>query len=236
MLDFHSHFLPNLDDGSKSIEESRRLLEMLLKQGINQVVATPHFYAHQNSPERFLRKRQESLERLEIQAIERRPQIYLGAEVYYFDGMSRIDELSSLRVEGTPLLLVEMPFEKWSNRWLQEVLSIQERPDFTVVLAHIERYLGFGNEDALDELLAYGVKAQVNSEFFLKWTSRRKALQMLDQNRIHFLGSDCHNLDTRPPRIGEARAYIRQKRGNTGLSLIREHEWEYFPMGRGEGR
>ena len=49
MIDFHSHILPGMDDGSQTVEESLTLLEMLRAQGVDTVAATPHFYARENS-------------------------------------------------------------------------------------------------------------------------------------------------------------------------------------------
>ena len=65
MIDFHSHILPGMDDGSQTVEESLTLLEMLRAQGVDTVAATPHFYARENSPEVFLRRRREAWERLD---------------------------------------------------------------------------------------------------------------------------------------------------------------------------
>ena len=56
-IDFHTHILPGIDDGSASVEESIELLKAEAAQGITKVVATPHFYANYDSPERFLERR-----------------------------------------------------------------------------------------------------------------------------------------------------------------------------------
>ena len=85
-----------------------------------------------------------------------------------------------------------------------EVAEIQNRRDTQVLLAHIERYLPFHNSDALQALRAQGVKMQCNALFFLSWRTRRKAVKMLRRGEINALGSDCHNMTTRPPRLGEA--------------------------------
>ena len=58
VVDFHSHLLPLVDDGSKSIDESIALLRMEAEQGIRRVIATPHFYPQHDSPERFLKRRE----------------------------------------------------------------------------------------------------------------------------------------------------------------------------------
>ena len=82
MIDIHSHILPGIDDGSQSVEESHALLALLREQGVETVVATPHFYADRNDPENFLRRRKEALARLDHGETEM-PRILLGAEVAY---------------------------------------------------------------------------------------------------------------------------------------------------------
>ena len=57
VIDFHSHILPGIDDGSASVEQSIAMLRMEAEQGIDHVVATPHFYPQYDTPEHFLRKR-----------------------------------------------------------------------------------------------------------------------------------------------------------------------------------
>ena len=64
MIDFHSHILPAMDDGSKNIEESLQMLRMLQEQGVERVIATPHFYADENPPDVFLRRRADAWEHL----------------------------------------------------------------------------------------------------------------------------------------------------------------------------
>ena len=59
-VDFHSHILPGIDDGSKSVEESLAMLRMAGEQGIECVVATPHFYPRYDSPKKFLARRAEA--------------------------------------------------------------------------------------------------------------------------------------------------------------------------------
>ena len=64
MTDFHSHILPGVDDGSKSIEETLKMLELLSDQGVRRVVATPHFYPNHHSVEEFLEKRNSAYEEI----------------------------------------------------------------------------------------------------------------------------------------------------------------------------
>jgi len=64
MIDFHSHVLPKLDDGSRSTKESVEMMRRAVSQGITAMVATPHFYADRETPKEFLKRREESWKRL----------------------------------------------------------------------------------------------------------------------------------------------------------------------------
>ena len=96
MIDFHSHILPGIDDGSKSVEMSLQMLRLLKAQGIDTVAATSHFYATQRSPQRFLFRRQEAWDKLRTALDADAPRILLGAEVLYFPGISHMEELPEL--------------------------------------------------------------------------------------------------------------------------------------------
>lgn len=212
MIDFHSHVLPGIDDGSKSIEESVQMLAASARQGIAHIVATPHFYPSEISPECFLDRRAQAAEQLQTVWQPEFPKLLLGAEVYYFEGISRVEGLEALRIEGTSLLLLEMPFHTWSDRMAAEIRALHNRSGFTVLLAHIERYLRLQKGAVWDELLEAGVLMQSNASFFLRWSSKHKAIHMLDAGRIHLLGSDCHNMKERAPRMGDALAVLGEQR------------------------
>jgi len=80
MLDFHAHILPRVDDGSQSVDESVQMLERMQAQGIGRVVATPHFYANDESVDAFLQRRSAAWEKIEG-CLQNSPEVLLGAEV-----------------------------------------------------------------------------------------------------------------------------------------------------------
>lgn len=224
MIDIHSHILPRLDDGSQSVEESMAMLRASAAQGVGCIAATPHFYAEENRPEEFLERRAASEEELRRVWEPGLPALKLGAEVCFFEGISHCEGLDSLKLEGTDLLLLEMPFARWSRRTLQEVRALQAQ-GITVVLAHIERYLHWQDEETWETLLDWGVLNQCNASFLLRWQTRRKALHMLREGMIHLLGSDCHNMYTRPPQLGKALAGL----GKRERKVLEENSREFLP-------
>ena len=101
VIDFHSHILPRLDDGSRSVEESLAMLQLSRAQGVEEIILTPHFYPQQHNPEHFLAQRRQSLEQL-CSAIGPEmavPALRLGAEVYYYPHMSHSAVLEQLAIE-----------------------------------------------------------------------------------------------------------------------------------------
>lgn len=223
-VDFHSHILPAIDDGAGTTEESTALLNMLSEQGIKTVCATPHFNANRLSIDDFLRKRASSYEELKAVLPENAPAVRLGAEVAYYEGISRLDDLKKLCIEGTNLLLLEMPFCKWTQSMISEVEQLSCRGGFRIVLAHIERYLVYNSIHVYDRFLSNDILMQVNASFFTELKTRRKAIKMLKGGYIHLIGSDCHNVADRPPFIGNALYLIEKKLGSEYLGDM-AHYW-----------
>ncbi len=220
MIDWHSHILPGIDDGSRNVRESFDMLEMLSRQGVDKVVATPHFYADSNTVEEFLKKRENAYNSLIKEMPSGLPGIILGAEVCYYPGISNLSELSKLCIENTDLLLLEMPMAKWTAHTVNEVAEIVFSGEATVVLAHIDRYLKYQNETAILKLRESGALMQLNTASFDSFTSRRKAIEYLRKGIVCFLGSDCHNTTTRKPETEKAIEYIRRKLGNEFLDRM----------------
>lgn len=186
------------------------------------MIATPHFYASQDRPETFLRRRDGAENALRQMWGPELPRVGLGAEVEYFAGMRACEELKDLCIRGTNLLLVEMPFCHWSESVVQEILFLQSQRGFQILLAHVERYLRFRNTAAMDRLRAAGVCFQVNAGAFLHWETRGKVLRLLKQGKLHALGSDCHNMTTRPPNLELAIQYIEKECGTETVRRLRK--------------
>ena len=206
MIDLHTHILPDMDDGSKSVEESEQMLLELKQQGVTTIVATPHFYADREAPREFLLRRKRSFEQL------KNAEILLGAEVAYFSGISRCEEITLLCIEGTRLLLLELPFDAWNRTMLDEVCSMNKRLGIITVIAHINRYRSLPNfAEAVERMLQCGIKMQCNAEPISSIWSGRRLLRMIRSGMIHFIGSDCHNMTRRPPNIAKAMARMEKK-------------------------
>ena len=232
MIDFHSHFLPAIDDGSDSIETSLAMLRESCLQGVDLIFATPHFYADEDDPETFLSRRNAAYTLLKHAMAEEGgdyPQILLGAEILFFPGMSGAEELYELRMGNSPLLLIEPPMIPWTNAMLDEIDLIGGNLRCIPVIAHVDRYMRLLNDDTLfDRLEDREFLIQVNANFFIRSETRSLALKYLSEGRIHFIGSDCHNMVERSPNMGPASIVISDAGLNPAQTLIYQRLYRFL--------
>jgi len=224
LIDFHSHILPGIDDGSADLSTSLSMLQQEAAHGVGQVVLTPHFYPERDDPERFLRAREQAAQQLREACTQQElPRLHLGAEVAYFRGMSESDCLKELCIEHTNYILVELPMSQWEDRIYRELGDIREKQGLNPVVAHVDRYFTwFGNRKMIERLLEQPVLLQVNAGAFLRRSSAGQVLRLLDQGLLHMLGSDCHDLAERAPNLGAAAAVIAKKLGECPLQRLSE--------------
>ena len=222
MIDFHTHILPEIDDGSSSVSESIKLLKMLKDQGVEKVVLTPHFYAYSSSAESFLKLRQEALDKL-VKALREEQigiRIYLGCEVLYFEELWRLEDLDNYFIRGTKYLLIEMPFSPWEDSMIDGIEKIISK-GYIPIIAHFERYLEYrGNEKKVYQLLSMGALLQMNCDLLNHFFSRRKAVKFIKKGYVSALGTDCHNTFERAPKYNTANDYLKKK--------LSSHRYERF--------
>ena len=223
IIDFHTHILPEVDDGSDSLETSIAMLRAEASQGIRRVVATPHFYAQHDTPERFLARRTEAELRLREEMAKHPglPELSIGAEVYYFPGVSNSDILSALTIDKKRCIIIEMPLPPWTDRMYRELEDIYTKQGLTPIIAHVDRYIAPLRTLGIPKQLAQmPVLIQANAEFFLQRSTAAMAMRMLKGGQIHLLGSDCHNTHDRSPNLELAMDRIRRKLGQGALDTI----------------
>ncbi len=242
MIDFHTHILQGIDDGSRHIETTEAMLEEEARQGVTEICATPHFYAHRMSFDDFLRNRNHAAE-ITAELLNRRgaaagepvnaaadgqgnaaangalPKIYTGAEVYYFQGMGRAERVKELCVTGTNTILVEMPFAQWNQQVFDDIHDLIRKQRLTVVIAHIERYYEFQKDKSYwDEVFDLPLTRQLNAGSFLNgWLRSRFPIKVMKAHPSTLVGTDCHNMDKRRPNLQEARDVIARKVGQEAL-------------------
>ena len=188
ITDFHAHILPGADHGSDSLETSAEQLKILYSAGVRRVVATPHFYPNAVSVETFLKKRSKAINELCTLEGEGLPAVYVGAEVLVCPGIERMPGLEKLCIYGTNVLLLEMPFTKWSEELYETVYNVS-RMDFRVIMAHIGRYPSHQAERIISEC---GVSVQLNGENISTRHGKHKVNRWLEAGIVSAFGSDIH--------------------------------------------
>lgn len=224
MIDVHTHILPGVDDGSEDEEMSLLMLKREDMQHIGSIFLTPHFYADMNDPDTFLRKRSSAMEKLKEKIAstgEEVPDLYLGAEVHYYRGIGRSEEVSKLCIGKSRFILIEPSFREWTPTIVDEIRELINQQDLKVIIAHIERYLDQDKRLVRELIEDPSILIQSNAEFFLDRGTRRKALKMMKKGQIDLLGSDCHNLDTRVPCLRDAVELIEDELGPGVLDRVR---------------
>ena len=138
MIDFHTHILPGMDDGSQATHESLQMLTLESEQGAQEILLTPHFYAHFDKISSFLERREYSFRKL-TKALNEHDMgtplsLRKGAEVYYFPGIGDAKQIRELTIEGTDILLLEMPFAQWTDEIYVDVKKLIEKQKLTILL------------------------------------------------------------------------------------------------------
>lgn len=217
ITDFHSHILPGMDDGAKNISDSVKMLSRLLEQGVDRVIATSHYYAHDEDITSYISRRDEALFKLESYIKEHDiylPEIILGAEVRMYHGMWQDENLGKLTIADSPYILLEMPYDHWTDWMFSEIYSVVSK-GYIPIMAHLERYVDIVSEKVIiEKLLPLGVHVQCNAESFKSRRERKFIKKLAKKGRFTVLGTDCHNMDDRPPDITDALAYISKKFGD----------------------
>ena len=202
LTDHHSHILPGIDDGSKSVDMSLEMIKMLRAQGVGRIVSTSHFYAHreQGDVEQFLRKRQYAYESL-MAASPAIDNIILGAEVAIEQGISELSGIEKLAYQGTGYILLEFPYTSFGDWMIEEIENITYNFKLTPIIAHLHRYLDDYSKSQIQAVLSLGAVIQFNNEVFETWGGRRFFKSVADAGHTFVFGSDTHNTSTRKPNF-----------------------------------
>lgn len=191
-IDFHAHVLPGCDHGSCDCATSLKQILAARDAGIDIICATSHFYPELESVREYLGRRDSSYsafeEYLSEQGIEDAPKIIKGAEVLLCPGLARLPELEKLCLEGTKLLLLEMPFSSWTYEHLESVEELLRRKDIQPVIAHADRYAPAD----IEQMLEYELPLQLNTSSLSFPFIRSSLKKWIDRDLVCALGSDIH--------------------------------------------
>ena len=202
-----------VDDGSKDVKMSVKMLEAEIATGVHTIVATPHFYLSEQSLESFLSARNAAYEQLLPHAQKLDTEIVMGAEVLYTHSLADID-MKKLCIGNTKYMMIELPYQKLSRNFIRSFHSFINSiyPDVIPVLAHAERYLNFTDEESLYDVLNCDMIVQLNSGSFKMFSPHIKFMHnLVKHDMAHLLGTNCHNLTSRAPNMDIAYKALNKK-------------------------
>ncbi len=203
MNDLHTHALPGIDDGAKTLEIATQMLEESYKQGVRVCALTPHCVIHneQALPE-FLAKRQSAYENLKEYLKGRQvPELVLGAEVYADHDLSQDEGISDLSIGKSSYILLELPFAS-KYEWFAECVYSLNLMGFTVIIAHVDRYPAWKN--IMETLSGLKVVYELSTASFLTFFGRRLIKKIIQRDAKFIISSDMHNTTTRKCELKEA--------------------------------
>ncbi len=201
LTDHHSHILPGIDDGSKNVKMSLELIRTLKEQGVERIVATPHFYAHrEDGIDAYLQKRQNAFDAL-MQQNPAVSNIILGAEVAIERGISELDGIQKLAFQGTDYILLEFPYTSFANWMIEEIENITYNFKLTPIIAHLHRYTDDYSKEQMQSVLALNALIQFNNEVFETWSGKRFLKSVISSGHEILFGSDTHNMKSRKPNF-----------------------------------
>jgi len=190
MIDIHSHILNNVDDGSRNSEQSLAMLKEEEKQGVTEVVLTPHYRAD------YLPKSDDI--RLKFAELKKRAKenginvkLRLGQEIFVFEGIVKALESGKiLSVDGGKYVLVEFSTKHVND--IPETVYMLVKNGFIPIVAHIGRYF-YADIETAREVKDIGGLIQINASSLCgSCAYKRKALALIRAGLVDFVASDVH--------------------------------------------
>lgn len=216
-IDIHSHILPQLDDGSRNMEQTMNMLKIAYTEGIRTIIATPHYHegrsmvSQADLKERLIRVNEAAkLADVEIEILP-------GCEVYYsHESVRLLKERWIPTLAGSRYVLVEFS-PAAELRYMKNALQEFFYEGYLPVIAHVERYGNVAKKmENLQELISMGAYIQVNAMSILgeaDRSSQKIAKKILKSKLAHFVATDSHSDRTRSPRLIKCTEYITKKFG-----------------------
>ena len=199
MIDIHAHVIPNVDDGSKSLEASIKLIEQEIEFGVTDLVCTPHYRRHmfETSAEdvnlSFFNLVQE------VNKLNLNINLYLGQEIYcrtiegFEKTLNYLDENKVLTFQNCKYILLEFSYTRDID--ISEIVYMAIKRGYKPIIAHVERYQYIDSSEKIEELIEAGAKIQVNASSIIgKDGGKRKKFvnKLISAGLIDFVGSDIH--------------------------------------------
>lgn len=215
--DIHSHLLPGVDDGARDLQTSCRMVRLAYENGTRAMILTPHYRDEymKNTPE-FLR---DKLEQLQNAISEEMPdmQLYLGNEVLYqVDVFQLVESGRVLPLSSSRYVLLEFMPDALRSRVIMGVAEAVQY-GFTPIIAHGELCAVLRKDSSLvNEILHMGALIQMNADSIMGkngFSVKRACHKLLKRHQVHFVASDAHDDNVRPPALQQCFMRVQKKYG-----------------------
>ena len=196
MIDIHAHILPEIDDGSKSIDDSLKMLKDEAEAGVTDVILTPHYRSDFCVPAEKVKKVFADFKQAANDS-GLNVNLYLGQEIFANSSLyGDLERGEVLPMNGTGYVLVEFSPAYYQD--ISEFVYGLIARGYTPIVAHLERY-PFADEDMAKEIKAVGALIQINAYSLSADAPRRLRKKMLKYVRsgiVDFVASDVHSIRT----------------------------------------
>ena len=235
MTDLHCHILPRMDDGAQDLSVTLKLLRRMYRDGVRQIIATPHFDPTQDDLDFFVRKRAERLAELQHACEHSQtplPTVLVGAEIMANPSLGQLECLEQLTLGDTRFLLVELPPEDTRLAvWVPSMLMELQQRGFSPILAHAERYpVLFDRDWSLAALVKQGTSIQINLDTLIHASLRLRLRlrRLFRRGLLHFVGTDAHDLKERAPHAAQGVEALRRIAGKKTAHRLLHDQRVYF--------
>lgn len=214
MVDIHSHIIFDIDDGSKSLNQSIKYLNQLKKIGLKRVICTPH--SKGGNIDKIV-KTNENYKKLVREAKKRDIELFLGNEIMYSDKIIRLLERNRLRtLNNSDYILLEFKrSERMDIEHIIDILELLKEKGYKVILAHPELYVNYRKLENMYRIKDTGTLLQLDATSILRNKTNKKTYkfskQLLSEKLIDIVASDSHCTKKRS-YISFKKAYKRIKR------------------------
>ena len=216
-VEMHTHILPGIDDGADVPKTALKMVWQSYQQGIDTIMLTPHYHPGRKftaSPT-IIRGKTARLREAAKNKISEDIELYTGQEIYWDSNV--VDMLNNdhlLTMANTSYVLIEFsvsdPIEKVKGAVNRLTLA-----GYFPIIAHVERYNSvLGEFHKIEELIRMGAYIQVNCQSLTGGIFDKRAKfcrKLFEEQLVHFISSDCHDTEYRPPAIKEAVKVLEKK-------------------------
>lgn len=225
IFDIHCHILPSVDDGAKTAGSTKRMLKIASAEGIDAIVATPHFTCGMDAQQMQEIKELYVTVRNWWKKNEPNKELYLGSELMYSEGLvDALEQGIAMTMNDTRYVLIEFPVYV-EFTYVQRAIQRLQYAGYIPIIAHVERYKYLQDRKKIQELVDMKAYIQVNVSSIIGshgLMTQRRITGFIKSGLVHFIATDAHGSKARTPEIKQCVQYLEKKIGAAKVHQILE--------------